>query len=116
MQRKICLLGLLVLFLPGLCFAESKTTPEKLDGVTTIDVDSVKNWLDNGEDMVIFDARKSGDFDGGHIPTAESFTVPSDLTIDAQAIAKSVEALKQFPDLADIEKGVKIVTYCNGAT
>ena len=93
-----------------------KVTPESLPGVKVIGVDKVKKWLDLGEDVFILDARKSSDYETGHLPEAENCPVPSDLNVDNEAINHSVKALEQFEVLKNLGKEAKIVTYCNGYT
>ena len=116
-MRKICLLILSALFfLP--CFAganEKNPTPETLVGVTVVSVDTVKQWLDRGDDVLILDARKSGDFEEGHLPEALHTPVPTDLNIEADTIARSVTALEGIEEIKTAGKETKLVAYCNGA-
>ncbi len=51
---------------------EKKITPEKLGRVEVVGADVVKKWLDAGEDMFLLDARKTSDFEAGHLPDAEN--------------------------------------------
>ncbi len=95
---------------------ETKVTPESIPGVKVIDADTVKKWLDAGEDVFILDARKAPDYEAGHLPEAESCTVPSDLNVEYEAIKKSMAALANYESLRDLEKDMKIVTYCNNYT
>ncbi len=117
MQRYLLLAIFIVFLIPTVCLSgESRLTPVSLPGVNIIDVDTVKKWLDDGEEMIMFDARKANDFDAGHIPSGESYPVPGDLDISDSAIDKSVVALEQYSELKELEKDMKIITYCNGAT
>lgn len=93
-----------------------KVTPESLSGVKVIDTDTVKKWLDAGEDFFILDARKAPDYEAGHLPEAEICTVPSDLNIEDAAIKASIAVLEKDANLKDLEKDTKIVTYCNNYT
>ena len=96
--------------------AEKKVTPESLPGVKVIDSDTVKKWLDAGEDVFILDARKAPDYEAGHLPEAEICTVPSDLNVEDAAIKASIAVLEKDANLNDLEKDTKIVTYCNNYT
>ncbi len=116
MKKHLLLLLILLLVFPLAAYSSGKKdTPESLAGITVVDADTVKKWLDAGEDMLILDARKANDYESGHIPTAEVYTVPGDLDISDAAIDKSVAQLNET-DLAGEDKGLKIVAYCNGAT
>ncbi|CAB1064473.1 hypothetical protein D1BOALGB6SA_9269 [Olavius sp. associated proteobacterium Delta 1] len=95
---------------------EKKITPESLPGVQVIGVDIVKKWLDQGEDIFILDARKSSDYESGHLPEAENCTVPSDLNVTDESINKSIKALEHYEVLKDLAKEIKLITYCNGYT
>ncbi len=111
------LTGIALVVLPlSIQAEEKKETPVSLSGVTVIDTDTVKKWLDAGEDIFILDARKAPDYEAGHLPESESCTVPSDLTVEDAAIKKSVAALGKYEILSELEKDIKIVTYCNSYT
>ena len=113
----LVILGIAMVIFPLTIQAgEKKVTPETLSGVQVIGVDKVKNWLDQGHDIFILDARKSSDYESDHLPEAENCTVPSDLNLEKEAIDKSIEALEQFEVLKDLEKETKIIAYCNGYT
>ena len=113
----LAILGVAMAIFPLTIQAGKKNvTPESLPGVQVIGVDKVKKWLDQGDDIFILDARKSADYESGHLPEAENCTVPSDLTVEDAAINKSVNALKQYEALKDLSKETKIITYCNGDT
>lgn len=95
----------------------AKVTPESLKGVTTVDAETVKTWLDNGEDMVLLDPRKSSDYnEKGRIPTAISCPLNTDSELTEQVLADAVEFLESCDNLKGVAKGDKIVTYCNGIT
>jgi rhodanese-related sulfurtransferase len=113
----LVILGIAMAIFPLTIQAGTKNvTPESLPGVQVIGVDEVKKWLDQGEDIFILDARKSADYETGHLPEAENCTVPSDLNVEAAAINQSINALKQYKVLKDLGKETKIITYCNGYT
>ncbi len=95
---------------------ESKETPKSLQSVEIVDTDAVKKWLDEGEDVFILDARKAPDYEAGHLPESENCTVPSDLNVEDAAIKMSISALEKYDSLKDLEKDIKIVTYCNSYT
>ena len=91
-------------------------TPASLAGIATVDAATVKKWLDSGEKMVILDPRKDSDYkEKGHIPTAINCPVGTETDIKDDTIAKTVEHLKACKALAAVDKGKKIVAYCNGA-
>ncbi|MCG8552891.1 MAG: rhodanese-like domain-containing protein [Desulfobacterales bacterium] len=96
--------------------AGTKETPKSLPGINIIDSATLKNWLDQGEDFYLLDARKASDYESGYIPGAENCIVPSDISIEAAAIDKTVAVLKKYESLRDIEKSDKIVAYCNSVT
>ncbi len=109
--------GVALVMLPlSILAEEKKVTPESLPGVKVIDTDTVKKWLDGGEDVFILDARKAPDYEAGHLPEAERCTVPSDLNVKDAAITASVAVLEKYESLKDLEKDIKIVTYCNSYT
>lgn len=113
----LVILGIgMVLFPLTIQAGDKKVTPESLPGVQVIGVDQVKIWLDQGEDIFILDARKSSDYETGHLPEAENCTVPSDLNVADETIKESVNALENYEILKDLGKEVKIITYCNGYT
>jgi len=113
----LVILGIAMVTFPLTIQAGNKNvTPESLPGVQVIGVDKVKNWLDQGDDIFILDARKSADYNTGHLPEAENCTVPSDLNVESEAIKKSIKALEQSAVLKDLGKETKIITYCNGYT
>lgn len=116
--RKWIVLALMVfVMLPATAGAgEKKETPKTLPGVTVVDADVVKTWLDNGDDVVFLDARKTTDYQAGHLPDAIRATVPLELDVSEETIKKSMEALKKLADIQDLDLKQKIVTYCNGAT
>ncbi len=117
LRKLLAMLAIALLVLPAsIQAAEKKVTPVSLPGVKVIDADTVKNWLDDGEDMFLLDARKAPDYEAGHLPDAVRATVPSDLNVSAAAIDESVEALKAYDDVQNLEKDTKIITYCNGST
>ena len=113
----LVILGIAMVTFPLTIQAGNKNvTPESLPGVQVIGVDKVKNWLDQGDDIFILDARKSADYNTGHLPEAENCTVPSDLNVENETIKKSIKALEQYAVLKDLGKEIKIITYCNGYT
>ncbi|NNG01399.1 MAG: rhodanese-like domain-containing protein [Desulfobacteraceae bacterium] len=118
MHFRICVLFVMAtLIIPVVVPAAEKImTPESLPGVTIVDTATVKEWLDEGDDFIILDARKASDYDVGHLPGAELATVPSDLNISDEAVAKSLSALEEADVIQDLEKDTKLVIYCNGAT
>jgi rhodanese-related sulfurtransferase len=95
---------------------EKKLTPEGLAGVEVVGADAIKKWLDEGSDMFLVDARKTSDFEAGHLPDAENLKVPLDLDISDASIQKAVAALEGYEELKDLPKDILIVTYCNGDT
>ena len=119
LRKCLIMLTITLLILPVAVQAaetEKKITPESLPGVKVVDAATVKKWLDEGDDLFILDARKAPDYDAGHLPGAEIATVPSDLNVSDEAVAKSVTALEKVDALQDVEKDTKIVTYCNNYT
>ncbi|MEE8423562.1 MAG: rhodanese-like domain-containing protein [Thermodesulfobacteriota bacterium] len=105
---------MVVYFAVSTSYAE-KVTPEGIIGATTVDADTVKNWLDNGEEMIIIDPRKPSDYTlKGHIPTAISCPVNTDHELSDEVIARAVEHLSSCADLQGVSKKDKIVAYCNG--
>ncbi len=98
-------------------YAGKKETPASIKGVTTVDADTVKGWLDNGEEMVILDPRKSGDYtQKGHLPTAISCPLDTDAELSDKVISKAAKDLANCDELKGVGKGDKIVAYCNGTT
>ncbi len=76
-QKWLVMLILTLVMLPlSIQAAETKETPKSLPGVKVIDTDTVKKWLDEGEDVFVFDARKAPDYEAGHLPESENCTVP----------------------------------------
>lgn len=107
----------LLLVLVSTGFAkEKKLTPDGLGGIEIVGADAVKKWLDAGEDMFLLDARKTSDFEAGHLPDAENLKVPLALDISEATIEGAVAALQEYEELADLPKDFLIVTYCNGDT
>ena len=111
----IGLIALLALSTTGLA-KESKLTPEDLDGIKIGGADQVKKWLDDGEDIFLLDARKTSDFEAGHLPDAENLKVPLDLDLSSDSIASSVAALESYEVISELEKDIIIIAYCNGDT
>jgi len=95
---------------------QAKETPKSLPGLKVVKVETVKKWLDNGEEMLILDARKRTDFEEGHIPEAESCGVNTDLGLEEQVIKKAVVFLNNCAPLKEINKNDRIVVYCNAHT
>ena len=113
----IVLVGLLLLTLPLNTLAgESKQTPTSLPGVKVVDADTLKKWLDAGEEVFLLDARKTSDYEDGHLPDAENLKVPLDLNVSAEAIASSVAALEGYSEIKELAKDSKVVAYCNSST
>ncbi len=117
LRNWLVIFGILMLIFPlSSQAAETKETPASLPGVKIVDTDTVKKWLDEGEDVFILDARKAPDYEAGHLPESENCTVPSDLNVGDEAIQKSMAALDKCESLEDLEKDVIVVTYCNNFT
>ena len=76
----------------------STVSPIDVDGATTISVEEAAELFDEG--VVFVDVRKSTDFEAGRVPGA----VHLDIKINFTA-----EALQ-----AEVDKGDKVVIYCNG--
>lgn len=106
----IILISLLSFSLPA--FAEGMT-PMTLKGAVTVDSDQVKLWLDDGEDMVIIDARKKSDFSDQRIPNSENCPVNTETDIKAKSIKRAVKWMKACSAVKGLSKSTKIVVYCN---
>ena len=92
-------------------------TPPSIKGATTVFADTVKAWLDNGEDMIILDPRKESDYkDKGHIPMAINCPVNTDANLTQKVIDETIKHLSSCSELQSVGKGEKIVAYCNGVT
>lgn len=77
--------------------ADSKTDVPK--GVTVIDAEQLKRWIDQNKKMLLVDARIAPEYKEGHIPTAISVPYP---VMDQHR--------KEFPR----DMNYLIVFYCNG--
>lgn len=117
-MRKALFVALMVLLtLPFVAVAASKKqTPTSLAGVKVISAKEVKNWLDEGKDMIVIDARKSTEYGTGHIPDSENCAVPSDLVMTDDVVSSAVTALNECEILSELNKEDIIITYCNGST
>ena len=100
--------ALSLLLLAGQAMAAKVMTPEAIDGVKTVDADWVKA---NQDTIMVYDARKKGEYVEGHIPGSISApykeksakSVDFDPSVDRMKIGK-------FPE----DKSTPIVVYCNG--
>ncbi|UCE72173.1 MAG: rhodanese-like domain-containing protein [Nitrospiraceae bacterium] len=105
---------LVVLLVMSLCLIAGQTmaakvmTPESLDGATVVDAEWVKQ---NEGKVMVFDARKKGEYVEGHIPG--SISVPykekSEKTVDFDP-SKDKWDMSKYPS----DKNASIVVYCNG--
>jgi len=111
---KTILMSMIVLALfVSHAYAEGET-PVSIKGATTVDADAVKGWLDNGDELVILDPRKNSDYnDKGHIPTAINCPVNTDAELTEKVVGEAATHLEDCEDLKDVDKGEKIVAYCN---
>ena len=117
MKRWTLVLGVLLAILPISSYAaESKETPTSLKGVTIVSAETVKKWLDKGEDVLIIDARGESDYAENHLPDAENCSVPGDFDVSDAVIQKSVDMLGKCEALKSLKKDAKIVAYCNSFT
>lgn len=109
MKKVISLvIAMSLLLTAGLVIAAKVMTPTSTEGVTVVDADWVKQ---NQGKVMIFDARKKGEYVEGHI--LGSISVPYN--------EKSAKAIDFDPsmDKWDIskypaDKSTSIVIYCNG--
>lgn len=77
---------------------EKPDSPEIIEGAATVDAAKAKEIFD--EEVLFVDVRKDSDWDAGRIPGAVHLDVKSAFTDEALA--------------EEIEKGDKVVFYCNG--
>mgnify|MGYP003961570467 CR=1 FL=1 len=82
----------------------------------TVSSETVKTWLDNGDEYLMIDARAPSAYAGDHIPTAESCQVNKEKSIEAAMIDKSVKWLGKCTPIQGLDKNHKIVVYCNSAS
>ncbi|KPK35558.1 MAG: hypothetical protein AMK70_05080 [Nitrospira bacterium SG8_35_1] len=105
---------LVVLLVMSLCLIAGQTmaakvmTPESLDGATVVDAEWVKQ---NEGKVMVFDARKKGEYVEGHIPGAISvpYKEKSEKTVDFDP-SKDKWDMSKYPS----DKNASIVVYCNG--
>ena len=116
MNRLLVVLGLLLVLGFSIPEAKAKDTPESLPGVNVVSPDLVKQWMDNGDDFLLIDARKSSDYEDGHLPEAERCPVNTDVGLGDAVIRKAVVFLQSCESLEDWPKDGKIVAYCNAHT
>ena len=92
------------IFLLGLFLCNSaiagETTPESLAGTTKVSAENVIELFDKHPDLVLIDARKSGDHTKGYIEG--SVALPNTDTT-AESLAKHIKT-----------KSTPVVFYCNG--
>ena len=104
---------MLLLAVPPLA---AKETPKSLKGVSVVSVDKVKEWLDDGEEIFILDARKREQYEEAHLPEAVRCPVNTELGLGDSVIKKAVKFLEKCEGLSDFPKNGIIVTYCNAHT
>ncbi|UCH46296.1 MAG: rhodanese-like domain-containing protein [Nitrospiraceae bacterium] len=105
---------LVVLLVMSLCLIAGQTmaakvmTPESLDGATVVDAEWVKQ---NEGKVMVFDARKKGEYVEGHIPGAISVPCKekSEKSVDFDP-SKDKWDMSKYPS----DKNASIVVYCNG--
>ena len=105
---------LVVLLVMSLCLIAGQTmaakvmTPESLDGATVVDAEWVKQ---NEGKVMVFDARKKGEYVEGHIPGAISvpYKEKSEKTVNFDP-SKDKWDMSKYPS----DKNASIVVYCNG--
>jgi len=120
-MKKLCSKILFIIIASSFIYVPAsfaaKETPVSIKGATTVDADQVKAWLDNGEDMIILDPRKTSDYsEKGHIPMAVNCPVNTDAELTDKVIKEAADHLSSCSELKGVKKGTKIITYCNGTT
>lgn len=91
---------LVLLLFSSLVVAEKKDVPESLDGTTKVTAEEVIELIENSDDLVVIDARKSSDREKGWIEG--SVGLPNTDT-NADSLAKVLAS-----------KATPVVFYCNG--
>lgn len=92
------LLGLTLSFTP--LTQAGKTSPETIDGATTVDSAKAKALFD--QEVAFLDVRKDSDWDAGRIPGA--------IHIELK------KKLNEASLTAEIKKAEPVVIYCNGVS
>ncbi len=109
-MRKVLsvLIAMSMLLLAGQAMAEKVMTPESIDGVKTVDADWVKA---NQNKIMVFDARKKGEYVEGHVPGSISapYKEKSAKIVDFDP-SKDKMKMNKYPS----DKSTPIVVYCNG--
>jgi rhodanese-related sulfurtransferase len=89
----------MLLVLAAITFAPASVQADHRAGVSLIDAEQLKRWIDSGKQMTLVDARVAAEYKAGHIPTA--------MNIVATAMEKEHGRLPS-------NKNAVLVFYCNG--
>jgi len=104
----VVLLVMSLCLIAGQAMAAKVMTPESIDGATVVDAEWIKQ---NQGKVMVFDARKKGEYVESHIPGSISapYKEKSEKTIDFDP-SKDKWNMSKYPS----DKNVSIVVYCNG--
>ena len=104
----VVLLAMSLCLIAGQTMAAKVITPESLEGATVVDAEWVKQ---NEGKVMVFDARKKGEYVEGHIPGAISvpYKEKSEKTVNFDP-SKDKWDMSKYPS----DKNASIVVYCNG--
>ena len=91
--------ALWLLALAAITLAPASVKAEHAIGVSLVDAEQLKRWIDGGKQMTLVDSRVAAEYKAGHIPTA--------VNIVATAMEKERGRLPG-------NKTSMLVFYCNG--
>lgn len=88
--------------------------PASLKGVKIISLSDMNSMVKNkkiGKSVIVYDSRKTSDYEAGRIPGATHMAVPGKPDLGSAEIQKAIDAMsaKITPD-----KNMQIIFYCNG--
>jgi thiosulfate/3-mercaptopyruvate sulfurtransferase len=93
--------------------------PSKFSGKINPDIISGFEYIrDNLENMIILDARSTGEYNGSIIRAAQSGHIPNSINIDWNQNLQDDGTFKNDEELSkmyDFPKDTEIITYCQGA-
>ena len=92
-------LSLGFVILAAIATAATPARADHVSGVSLVDAEQLKRWIDGGKPMMLVDSRVAGEYKAGHIPTAVNI------------VATAME--KDRGKLPGNKKAV-LVFYCNG--
>jgi len=89
----------LLFLLATITLAPTLVQADHVAGVSLVDAEQLKRWIDGGKSMTLVDSRVAAEYKAGHIPTAMNI------------VATAME--KERSRLPGSKKAI-LVFYCNG--